>query len=95
MPHPSTPFSAVSTASQVASSECEALAGEDETVALSKQERDSSNVVVDPLPRPHEVSSRMQNLAVDSTASLIQSSASEDEDEDDDDDDATGKVSLL
>jgi hypothetical protein len=66
------------------------MAGEDETEAEPKQDRDSSNVVVDPLPRPFEVSSGMQNL--DSTVSLLRSSsASEDEDDDDDDDDATGK----
>jgi hypothetical protein len=77
VPHPSTPFSAITHASQVASSECDALAGEDETEDDSKQGRNPS-VLVDPLPRPFEMG--MQNL--DSTASLAQSLASEDEDDD-------------
>lgn len=76
--HPSTPFSAISTASQVAPSECEALAEEDETEDTSKHDRNQREVVVDPLPRPLEVT--LQNL--DSTASLAHSLASEDEDDD-------------
>ena len=75
--HPSTPFAALSTASQVVSEECSELAEEDETESDSKQGR-AANFVVDPLPRPFAVG--MQNL--DSTASLAQSLASEDETDD-------------
>ncbi|CAB9516643.1 kinesin K39 [Seminavis robusta] len=72
--HANALFSAISTASQVASSECDALAGEDEGTEDGKG---APSVLVDPLPS----SVALQNL--DSTASLVHSLASEDEDDDD------------